>query len=71
MDVQLFTTLAELGGTGVGVFALWLFYKMINDHRKERERDGDKWRDTFKDTHKETTAVVKDLTEAIKDINRQ
>jgi len=71
MESQLFSSLAEIGTAGI---ALLMFYKIVDNmmksHSQQRKEDGDMWRKEIAKNSENTNAVLKELSGAIKDINR-
>ena len=56
----------EAGATGIAIVALFIFHKMIQEHRKERQEDSAEWRRTIATNGERTEKVLVDLMNTIK-----
>ena len=67
MDIDIFSIVAELG---ISAVALFMFYKILErtqrDHREDRTRDNELWREETKTARDKTDEVIKELTNVIR-----
>lgn len=69
MNVEIINSVIQLG---LGGLALYLFYMIVSNitkqHSKERREDSELWRNELRDRGEKTDAVIKELTNVIRDI---
>lgn len=77
MSIQedLLKLLLEAGSAGLGIFALWIFYKLFSAiteaHRKEREKESEAWRTTVTSSSERVDRALSEVVDAIRETNRR